>query len=77
MAFLALEIYVLHVYDGVRTAQLGVAGAPSPRAVVRARDRKLGNDKICYHTIVSELNLDGTCLNIAGTRKLYFIVNKL
>ena len=41
MTFLALEIYVL--YDGVRTAQLGMAGARPPRAAARARDRKVGN----------------------------------
>ena len=40
MAFLALIIYVL--YDAVRTAQLGVAGARPPRAAARARDRKVG-----------------------------------
>ena len=46
MTFLALEIsvnyYILHVHDGVRTAQLGVVRAWPPRAAARARDRKLG-----------------------------------
>ena len=36
-----VDKYVL--YDGVRTTQLGVAGARPPRAAARARDRKVGN----------------------------------
>jgi hypothetical protein len=42
MAFLAFEIYDGVPYDGVRTAQLGVAGGRPRRAAARARDRKLG-----------------------------------
>ena len=40
MAFLKIKKIVL--YNGVRTAQLGVARAWPPRAAARARDRKVG-----------------------------------